>query len=276
MKAIKKINNNVAICIDGNGKETIAFGNGIGFPAMPYEVDLAKIDRTFYNISDTYLQLLNDLPADVLEFSAKLVAVASEHLTYTLNPNVVLTLADHIAFALEREKKCLYISMPLAYDMEQLYPMEMKLARYALKKIQEVFHVKLQKNELSGMAMAFVNARVTTDSTREYEHQFETVLEHISEIIEEQLDFKIDKSSFGYARFATHLQYLMARITRHEYIDSDNLVAYQSLKEEYAEVSACVDSIITYMNQALTCEITEEEKMYLILHVNRIHTKEGL
>ena len=31
MRAIKKINNNVAICADSNNKELIAFGKGIGF-----------------------------------------------------------------------------------------------------------------------------------------------------------------------------------------------------------------------------------------------------
>ena len=31
---------------------------------------------------------------------------------------------------------------------------------------------------------------------------------------------------------------------------------------------------IEYLNQKLDCEVTEEEKMYLILHVNRICSKE--
>ena len=51
MKAIRKINNNVAICIDNNDKELIAFGKGIGFPKMPYEItDLSIIQMTFYRI----------------------------------------------------------------------------------------------------------------------------------------------------------------------------------------------------------------------------------
>ncbi len=32
MKVIKKINNNVALCVDNHKKELIAFGKGIGFP----------------------------------------------------------------------------------------------------------------------------------------------------------------------------------------------------------------------------------------------------
>ena len=48
MKVIKKINNNVALCLDGNQRELIAFGKGIGFKPIPYELtDLSVIERTY-------------------------------------------------------------------------------------------------------------------------------------------------------------------------------------------------------------------------------------
>ena len=50
MKVIKNINNNVAICVDDNGHEVVAMGKGIGFSKPPYEVDLSKIDRTYYSL----------------------------------------------------------------------------------------------------------------------------------------------------------------------------------------------------------------------------------
>ena len=34
MKVVKKINNNVAICLDSNNCELVAFGKGIGFPKI--------------------------------------------------------------------------------------------------------------------------------------------------------------------------------------------------------------------------------------------------
>ena len=46
MKVIKKINNNIAVATDGNNREVIIFGKGIGFHEMPYELtDLNKIER---------------------------------------------------------------------------------------------------------------------------------------------------------------------------------------------------------------------------------------
>lgn len=69
MIVIKKINNNVAVCRDNNGRELVAFSKGIGFPAMPYELtDLRKIERTFYNIGVQYLSLLNEIPYEIIQF----------------------------------------------------------------------------------------------------------------------------------------------------------------------------------------------------------------
>lgn len=63
MIVTKKINNNVAVCRDSNGRELIAFGKGIGFPKTPYTItDLRNIERTFYNVSSQYVSLLNDIP----------------------------------------------------------------------------------------------------------------------------------------------------------------------------------------------------------------------
>lgn len=60
MKAIRKINNNVAVCQDAGGSELIAFGKGIGFPAMPYEIEnLDVIDRTFYDLNPSQVALIS-------------------------------------------------------------------------------------------------------------------------------------------------------------------------------------------------------------------------
>lgn len=46
MKIIKQINNNAALALDGNGKELVVLGRGVGFPKMPYELtDLSRAVR---------------------------------------------------------------------------------------------------------------------------------------------------------------------------------------------------------------------------------------
>lgn len=77
MRIIKKINNNVALAKDGTGKDVVVFGKGIGFPAMPYELtDLSRIQRTFYDVKDSYVELSASLPEDMVMLAADIVELA--------------------------------------------------------------------------------------------------------------------------------------------------------------------------------------------------------
>ena len=50
---------------------------------------------------------------------------------------------------------------------------------------------------------------------------------------------------------------------------------YQSMREEYPNVSACVDQIAQSLKADWSIELADEEKLYLILHVNRVCSKES-
>lgn len=280
MRVIKKINNNVAICLDGNGKELVAFGKGIGFPQVPYEItDLGKVDRTFYNISRNYLALVSEIPEDIIVFTARLLDVVRNELPYELNPNLVLTLSDHIAFCIERTRKSIYIHMPLVYEMSQTYSTEVRLGKFILGEIEKKFKLRLNPREATGIAMSFVNARMDAKSGRTEEVNqklYDEILEGAAIIIEREFDFQINRNSFNYARFATHLQYLFERLRNHKMIDSKNSSMYQSIRMEYPEIDACIEKIDVYFKQKLNSTLSEEEKLYLILHVNRVCAKEGL
>lgn len=278
MQVVKKVNNNVVICKDGYGRELVAFGRGLGFQQTPYEItDLSKIQRTFYDISPQYLAMMETLPADIIEFTSAVVDMARATLPYQLSPNLLLTLADHIAFAMERKKKGIFVKMPLAYDLEQTYPQEVKLGRRVLRSIWTRFHVRLPDDEASGIAMSFINARLSgSDADDKDQINDRMILDEITHIIENCMGKKLDVTSFNYARYATHVQYLLARLHSGKGIDSINQDVYDSLRKEYAETSACVDSIVLYLKNNYGFEITDEEKLYLILHINRVCTGEGL
>ena len=66
------------------------------------------------------------------------------------------------------------------------------------------------------------------------------------------------------------------RLRQHTAIDSENLKMYKDLREEFPEIAACVEKIAEHIEKTWSCTLSEEEKLYLILHVNRILAKEGL
>ena len=281
MRVIKKLNNNFAICVDGEGKELIAAGKGIGFPKTPYELeDLNLITRTFYDIDQKYIGLFSEIPETVIHFTAKLVDIARNELKYELNPNLVVTMSDHISFCIQRAKKEIYVQMPLIYEVEQTFPAEAKIGRYAVKQISGRFHVRINQNEASGIEMNFVNARYNsksrTDVTEELQSQYDDILEDTISIVEDEMGILIERNSFNFARYSSHLMYLLKRIAGHQTLDSDNGIMYKSMREEFPEIAACVELIDRYFHRKLRIDLSEEEKLYLILHINRICTREGL
>lgn len=281
MLVIKKINNNVAICLDSAGRELVAMGKGIGFPKTPYELtDMSKIDRTFYDINSQYFSLLNDIPGEVIQFTAEMMDRIRGQLPYQTNSNIVITLADHIAFTIERSKKGIYIQMPSIYEMEHGFPLEVKVSRQFYSEIQKRFQIKLPRDEIQGIAMHFINARNGTEEasqtpTNDLQRQFDEILEQTTQIIEREMDIHIQRKTFSYARFASHLQYLLQRMFTEQYNTSD-LQAYVTLREEFPDAARCVDKISAYYKETWSARLTEEEKLYLLMHTNRICVKEGL
>lgn len=276
MIVVKNINNNVALCLDSKGQEVVVFGKGVGFLKPPSEVPLSKIQRTFYDLNRKFLPLLADIPLDVIDFTAQQVAQIRGQLPYETNANLIMTLADHLAFAMTRAKKGIYTPMPSIYEIEQNYPVEVGIGRQIIKAMEETFHVKLPKSEVQGVAMHFINASLGSPSSGQLtaEEEYETILERMTQIVEYALQVTIRRDTFNYARFATHVQYLLKRVQAESSIDSDNLQVYASIRDEYKDVSACVDQIHEYLQRNWSIDLSEEEKLYLIMHINRVISQE--
>ena len=276
MIVVKNINNNVALCLDSKGQEVVVFGKGVGFLKPPSEVPLSKIQRTFYDLNRKFLPLLDDIPLDVIYFTAQQVAQIRGQLPYETNANLIMTLADHLAFAMTRAKKGIYTPMPSIYEMEQNYPVEVGIGRQIVSAMEQAFHVKLPKSEVQGVAMHFINASLGSPSSGQLtaEEQYETILERMTQIVEYALQVTIRRDTFNYARFATHVQYLLKRVQEDSSIDSDNLQVYASIRDEYRDVSACVDQIHEYLQRNWSIDLSEEEKLYLIMHINRVISQE--
>lgn len=118
MKVIKNINNNVSLCLDSNQNEVIAFGKGIGFTKPPYEIGLNKIERVYYDVEPTYVQMINDIPEQIIDISTKVIDYARMKLDNNVSSNIVFTLADHIQFAIRRYQENMDLKLPIIHDIQ--------------------------------------------------------------------------------------------------------------------------------------------------------------
>lgn len=272
MKVIKNINNNVSLCRDSKGREVIAFGKGLGFIKPPYDIPLKQIERTFYNITDIDFQGISQIPISILTASIRIVDEVERNLNITLMSTAALALADHINFAIQRLHQHIQLQMPIQEDIKQLYPKEMKEAYHALAIIKEEIGVTLDRSEAGTIALHFINNQV--NSSHDKEISSEHIIKESIQLIEAEFHISINKESFNYSRFATHVDYLLRRTLRNDQIESKNIEMYRSLQEQYPGTYTCAVNIRALFKEKMHVELNDEETLYLMLHINRLCSRE--
>lgn len=271
MKVIRPINNNAVLAVDGNGTEVVVLGRGLAHTPRGGEIDLDAIERTFYEVDQRYVDLLGDLPPEAIELATSLVDLAQTMLSYQLSPNAAFALADHIAFTVDRARKGLVMHFPLTYDVQQQYPVEFKIGEYAHKRIQEVFGVRIPRGESTGVALCLIN-NIFEESSEGTASQkrAEQVFERVVSMVERDMGVTLERDSFRFARFATHVNYLLQRLNGGENLLDGNIDPNTFLDRIDPEVDACVIHVAGYLGRVYEKELTPEECFYLYLHVARI------
>ena len=239
MKVIKNINNNVSLCLDSNNIEVVAFGKGIGFTKPPHEVDLNQVQRTYYDIDPMYINMISDIPEEILDISDNIINYARIKLDNPVSSNIVITLADHINFAIQRYKENMNIKLPIVHDIQYLFETEMEIGEYALKLIKKKLKVFLPKKEAAYIALHIINAE-SMNKNKKQEKLDEEVIDDICDIIEKDFQIKVDKIGFNYSRFVSHMHYLLKRGKKNEMVKSENQKLYESLINTYPKTSECI------------------------------------
>lgn len=276
MKIIKKINTSAVLALDSNGKEIVVLGKGIGFPKVPYELtDLSVIDRTFYDVDPKYLSMIAGLPQPILMASAEIAEQAEIELHCQLNPNLPFTLADHLNFACERQKNGIDLTTPIAYDIRHLYPREAELGSCALDSLREQTGISLPENEAVNVAMHLINAEADSGNIHSLMKTMQIITE-TGQIVERELNVRLDTSSYGYSRFATHLRYLVQRLESGAPADEAGSSMLRTIAREYPDVYACALKVADYFKNTWGWTCSQEEILYLMLHINRVQGKDDL
>lgn len=269
----KKINNNFAICLDSNGQEIIAYGKGIGFGKIPYQLeDLSLVERTFYDIDNHMVLLANQIPEKTFEVATKIVDIANLYLNNSFSSNLIFSLADHITFAIDRLNKGIFIANPLGKDINFLYEKELQVGRIALNIVENELGVRLPDKEVTNIAIHFIEAEVYSSNTAEFQSK-EQVITEIMDLLEKEMEISIDKNDATYIRFVTHLEYLLKRSPSKVEASSKNMQLFEQSKAEFTEAYQGAMLISDYIYANLKWLPNEEELLYLIIHINRLCSK---
>lgn len=274
MQVVRKINNNAAVCVDENGRELVAFGKGIGFPATPYELqDLGRIERKFYDIHPKYLPMVAQLPKSVVLASADIAEEAARTLQCELNPNLAFTLADHLSFAITRLESGMDIAAPLAYDVKYMYPQETALGFRALDILERYARIRLPDSEAYSVAMHIINAEAELGSATSLLMTV-SVISELEDIVEAQFGIRLDRESYSYSRFVMHLRYLIQRLCADKQMEvrvGEGML--REVEKEYSEAFVCANRMKEHLMERYQWCCNSEELMYLALHIHRLQNK---
>lgn len=275
MKLLRKINNNAAVAQDKRGREMVVLGRGVGFHPMPYELtDLSVVYRTFYDVDPQYYEMLSSLPEEALMAAADIAEQAEIALQAELNPNLPFTLADHIAFAQEREKQGIRLATPLHYDVQHLYPREYELGLQAMETVRLRTGTALPRAEAVNIALHIVNAELEGSDLSSTLAAVE-VLDEVTVLVERELGIALDRESYNYARFAMHIQFLVRRLSSGKVMEQGSGKMLSELSAEYPAIYRCAQAVAKEIEQRHGWHCSSDEVLYLMLHIYRVQNRQN-
>ena len=271
----KVINNNIISAYDESGAEVIVMGRGIGFKKKQGEVvpadQISKIFRIkSRTLTEQFKELLANMPLERVRISDEIISHAKDHLKLKLNQSIYVTLTDHINFAIERVNQGIEPQNALLWEIKRFYPQEFQLGIYALELIQDRLGILLPEDEAGFIALHFVNAEYGTDIRDAV--KFPDQMQAIVDIVERDLGILLDESSLHYERFMTHIKFLIQRIYRKELLSSEDRELSLLMQRKYPREYQCSVKVAEYIMQATGSRLSEEEIMYLSVHIRRVST----
>ena len=271
----KVINNNIISAYEKSGAEVIVMGRGIGFKKKQGEVvpadQISKIFRIkSRTLAEQFKELLANMPLERVRISDEIISHAKDHLKLKLNQSIYVTLTDHINFAIERVSQGIEPQNALLWEIKRFYPQEFQLGIYALELIQDRLVILLPEDEAGFIALHFVNAEYGTDIRDAV--KFPDQMQAIVDIVERDLGMLLDESSLHYERFMTHIKFLIQRIYRKELLSSEDRELSLLMQRKYPREYQCSLKVAEYIMQATGSRLSEEEIMYLSVHIRRVST----
>lgn len=271
----KVINNNIISAYEKSGAEVIVMGRGIGFKKKQGEVvpadQISKIFRIkSRTLAEQFKELLANMPLERVRISDEIFSHAKDHLKLKLNQSIYVTLTDHINFAIERVSQGIEPQNALLWEIKRFYPQEFQLGIYALELIQDRLDILLPEDEAGFIALHFVNAEYGTDIRDAV--KFPDQMQAIVDIVERDLGILLDESSLHYERFMTHIKFLIQRIYRKELLSSEDRELSLLMQRKYPREYQCSVKVAEYIMQATGSRLSEEEIMYLSVHIRRVTT----
>lgn len=267
------LNNNVVIAIDESGHERVLMGRGLGFGLRADDViDPAKVEKTFVldggAQGERERRLLVDVPYTIIEAVTRAVDDAERMLGRHLGRHLTIAVIDHVNYVLERLEQGVRIPTTNMPELRVLYPQEFAVAERMAATLAESLGRDLPPEEAVFLTMHLLNA--TRDEPNGTAALLLRRLQHVVDVVEQRLGVRLGADSPDYARFILHVQFLLQRLVNRTMLASNDTSFFEFAKHSYPASHAIAEEVKGYVLAATGSALTDEEVLYLIVHVERL------
>ncbi|POH71094.1 transcriptional antiterminator [Cryobacterium zongtaii] len=271
--AHKVLNNNVVISVDSAGQERVLMGRGLGFQLQPTDtIDPAKVEKTFIleqgSGADHARQLLASVPYPVIEAVTAAVDEAERILGRSLGRRLPMAIIDHVQYVLERMQKGIRIPSTAMPELRVLHPQEFDAALAMARSVSASLQTDLPAEEAVFLTMHILNA--TRDEPNGTAALLFRRVQHVVTTVEGGLGVQLDVASPDYARFILHIQFLLQRLVAQTMLRGSDTSFFEFAKHSYPRSYAIAADVKLYVSEATGSDLTDEELLYVIVHVERL------
>ena len=274
-KTFKVVNNNIIIVKDSNGREMIAIGKGLGFKKSKNDVVYPdEVMKTYVYVDrqkNLNLTLFEEVSFEIVEVAQHIIDYATSTLKQKYNVNLLVSLSDHIDFSVKQFREGNNTVKLFNEEIKRFYKEEYQVGKYAINYINQTLNVELSKDEATSIAFHLIVAsqEKTNIETRE-------LLEGVNRIVDitmKHLGKQIDEDSLAYSRYIIHLKFFLSRIVSSQTSNGSSELTniFGQLVTKYEGVEKSINEISEYINEKFNYVCTDEDCIYLMIHIVRLH-----
>ncbi len=272
MKILKILNSSVVLATNEQNEEVIVMRKGIGYNNKVgnhfNENDLDKI--YILQTKQSIVHLLSQTDDQILDVSLQIYDLANTTLSNELDKNLIIILTDHINFILKRKELGQIFQNKLFWEIKKYYSNEYSVALKSLKIINQKLNTNIDIEEASNIAFHIINAE-SHDYDVKYVESMTQLINDIINIIKFHYHINFNEDSLSYIRLISHIKFLVHRLLQGDKpMDNFDIFSFNKINTDYKDDLICINKISDYLEVSLNIHISKNEKMYLLIHINRL------
>ena len=265
-------NNNVVIIKDEDGEEQVVCGKGIAYKKKAGDLLSEKLINKVFVLKDTaqkqhFQEIISEIPVEYIQITTEIVEMLTQTLERKLNEAIYISLSDHIYMAY---LDGVVVKNSMLWDIKRFYEKEYQAAKKVWKMINQTFKVELPEDEIGFITLHIVNAEMDNENLKQT-MEVTKLMQEISNIVRYYFSVEFNTESVYYYRFITHLKFFAQRLlTDKEYEDDQDNELFNTIRQKYRTSYKCVEKIAEFISRKYEKELSDEEKLYLTIHIERV------